>query len=80
MFPTKIHRFSRLLALLLTLLPSLARAGHPTATPDVDPDTEIARRHFKAGSTAYEAGDYVTALQEFERARLVKPLPDLFAG
>ena len=56
MSPTRIYRFSRLLALLLTLLPSLARAGHPTGAPDVDPDTEIARRHFKAGSTAYEIG------------------------
>lgn len=65
------------LTLLLSLLcsSSLARADSPGV--ELDPDTEIARRHFFAGSAAYEKGDYVTALQEFERARLVKPLPDL---
>ena len=63
------------LVLLLFCLPSVAFANKPNV--ELDPDTEVARRHFQAGSAAYEKGDYTTALQEFERARLVKPLPDL---
>ena len=40
-----------------------------------DPDTEIARRHFARGTELYLAGSYVEAIQEFEAAKLVKPLP-----
>ena len=69
-----IYRVSQLLLLLLCL-PSAAFADKPNV--ELDPDTEVARRHFRAGSAAYESGDYATALQEFERARLVKPLADL---
>ena len=69
-----IYRVSQLLLLLLCL-PSAAFADKPNV--ELDPDTEVARRHFRAGSAAYESGDYTTALQEFERARLVKPLADL---
>jgi tetratricopeptide (TPR) repeat protein len=55
----------------------LARADEASASGmnDPDPDTEVARRHFAAGGAAYEQGDYATALREFERARLAKPLP-----
>src|ERR1700760_2437261 len=72
MIPTRTLVF-----LLLSLLawPALARAEGSSSA--LDPDTEIARRHFQTGSIAYENGDYATALQEFERARLVKPLPGL---
>jgi hypothetical protein len=42
---------------------------------DVDPDTEIARRHFEAGRMKYEANDYAGALREFEAARKVRPMP-----
>jgi tetratricopeptide (TPR) repeat protein len=42
---------------------------------DLDPDTEIAKRHFAIGVSAYNAGSYVAALKEFEAAHEVKPLP-----
>ncbi len=42
---------------------------------DEDPDTEIARRHFDAGTEAYGGGHYAEALAEFEAARRVRPSP-----
>ena len=38
-----------------------------------DPDTEVARKHFEKGRTAYDSGDYTTALGEFEAAKHAKP-------
>jgi tetratricopeptide (TPR) repeat protein len=58
-----------------TLRAPAARAGE--AAPDLDPDTEVARRHFRAGSAAYAQGDYGVALDQFVQARRAKPLPDL---
>jgi tetratricopeptide (TPR) repeat protein len=58
-------------ALLLCLC--LARAV--SAQVSLDPDTEIARRHFEAGRLQYEASDYQGALREFEAARKVRNLP-----
>lgn len=43
--------------------------------PLPDPDTEVARRHFKRGAELYEGGDYPAAVREFEAARRVKPSP-----
>lgn len=74
MTPARCLRLLSVGLLLLSLSPSVSRAA---AAADLDPDTEVARRHFEAGSAAYERHDYPTALQEFERARLAKPLPDL---
>jgi tetratricopeptide (TPR) repeat protein len=51
----------RLLILLLAL------GG--VAQAQEDPDTEIARRHFRKGSEFYSANDYAAALKEFEAAR-----------
>ena len=51
----------RLLILLLAL-GGVARAQE-------DPDTEVARRHFRKGSEFYAANDYPAALKEFEAAR-----------
>jgi tetratricopeptide (TPR) repeat protein len=51
----------------------LARAAG--AQVSLDPDTEIARRHFEAGRLQYEASDYEGALREFEAARKVRNLP-----
>jgi tetratricopeptide (TPR) repeat protein len=56
--------------LLICLLPALAFAQEK-----LDPDTEIARRHFEAGRLSYEASDYDTALHEFEAARKVRQFP-----
>jgi tetratricopeptide (TPR) repeat protein len=55
------------IALALALASGSARAIE-------DPDTEIARRHFEAGRDHYEAGDYQSALKEFEAARAARPL------
>jgi hypothetical protein len=40
-----------------------------------DDATEAARRHFKRGQRAYNAGRYADALKSFERAYRLKPLP-----
>jgi hypothetical protein len=61
-------------ALLVCAIHSRLEAGESSG-PAVDPDTEVARRHFATGSEAYERGDYTLALREFEHARLAKPLP-----
>lgn len=45
------------------------------AAIDADPDVEIARRHFEAGTAEYNAGRYAAAIVEFEAARKVKALP-----
>jgi hypothetical protein len=45
--------------------------------PDLDPDTEVARRHFDRGTKSYQGQDYEAALREFEAARRVKTLPAL---
>jgi tetratricopeptide (TPR) repeat protein len=56
------------LALLLCLA-SVAAAA-PT-----DIDTEIALRHFNAGSAAYDSADYARALSEFQTAQKLRPSP-----
>lgn len=63
------------IALLVLLLPLLARAGGEA--PAEDPDTEVARRHFARGSEFYRAGQYDQALKEFEASRRVKGLAPL---
>jgi tetratricopeptide (TPR) repeat protein len=60
--------------LCLIALPLRARADE---SADNDVDTEVARRHFQAGSAAYDHGDYASALTELEHARMVRPLPAL---
>jgi tetratricopeptide (TPR) repeat protein len=40
-----------------------------------DPDTEIARRHFNAGSDLYSAGQYERAIGEFKAARRARQMP-----
>ena len=62
---------SRLLLVVLLLVTAVASP----ARADDDPDTEVARRLFKQGSTLYIAGDYQKALELFEKARLARPLP-----
>jgi tetratricopeptide (TPR) repeat protein len=61
-------------ALLLVVLASTAHAG---GKRDLDPDTEVARKHFAAGSEHYRAGEYELALKEFETSRRAKALPAL---
>ena len=53
----------------------LAAGAAQAKRTDLDPDTEIARRHFSLGVSAYNAGSYAAALKEFEAAYEVKPLP-----
>ena len=60
-------------ALAAALLLVAGLAPSPARGED-DTDTEIAKRHFAAGSAAYGAGDYRRALREFEEARLARPM------
>lgn len=53
------------------LLCGVARAEEPV----VDPDTEIAQRHFRAGRDLYARGEYERALAEFETTRRRRPSP-----
>jgi hypothetical protein len=56
--------------LLLVLLARGARAQEPA-------DVERAKESFKAGATAYAAGDYPAAIQAFDRAYELTPLPPI---
>jgi tetratricopeptide (TPR) repeat protein len=69
--PFTLGRMARTLVVLgMVLLSSLSFAA-----PVDDPDTEVAKRLFKQGTTLYMDGKYEEALAAFERARLAKPLP-----
>jgi tetratricopeptide (TPR) repeat protein len=59
------------------LLISLAVLGLslPALAEQIDPDTEVARRHFERGSQLYEQQKYDEAINEFDQARQLKPLP-----
>jgi tetratricopeptide (TPR) repeat protein len=66
------------MALARPLLAALLMAAVAHAAPDeLDADTENARRHFQLGSAHYNAQEYELALAEFEKARVIKPLPAL---
>ena len=63
-------RTLRLVMVLLALSPAVAgaqRAG----------DLERAKDSFKAGATAYAAGEYLAAIQAFEAAYALTPLPPI---
>jgi tetratricopeptide (TPR) repeat protein len=61
---------------VLRLLFALVLLGAaPLAAAEADPDTEIAQRLFADGVAAYNEHDYARALDRFEAARRVKPLP-----
>jgi tetratricopeptide (TPR) repeat protein len=45
----------------------------PRAT--VDPDTEVARRHFERGTELYDAQKYDAAIAEFQAANVARPRP-----
>jgi tetratricopeptide (TPR) repeat protein len=53
------------------LASSVARAA------EADPDTEIARRHYNAGTTLYDAEKYEDAVREFRAAQVAHPSPAL---
>src|SRR5438067_1644343 len=54
---------------------AMAGAAPVVGAAEADPDTEIAQRLFAEGAAAYDAHDYAHALERFEAARRVKPLP-----
>ena len=56
------------LALSASLVPALAFADPPS-------DLERAKESFKAGATAYAAGDYLAAIQALDAAYQLTPLP-----
>lgn len=64
---------SQLLPLAVILVASSRAWGEAPTT--IDPDVEVAHRHFSKGSELYEAGLYAEAVNEFEAAHDVKPLP-----
>jgi tetratricopeptide (TPR) repeat protein len=47
------------------------------AAPAGAQDTEAARRHFEAGTRAFETGDYELAVTEFQSAYEIAPHPDI---
>ncbi|HEY2745691.1 MAG TPA: hypothetical protein VGL86_13745, partial [Polyangia bacterium] len=59
----------RLVFVLVVVSAAPLRAG------EADPDTEVAQRLFGEGVAAYGAHDYAHALEKFEAARRIKPLP-----
>jgi len=61
-------------ALLLVLLARAALAQDPSRDAA---DVERAKESFKAGATAYAAGEYLAAIQAFERAYELTPLPPI---
>jgi tetratricopeptide (TPR) repeat protein len=63
-------RGARLVLLLLALGPVAARAQQPG-------DLERAKESFKAGATAYAAGEYLAAIQAFDAAYGLTPLPPI---
>src|SRR5690242_20352898 len=63
------------LATALFLLLAARPAARAEAPPADERDLEIARLHFDRGQQYYLAGDYATALHEFEEAKRVKDLP-----
>lgn len=66
----------RVAALIACLIAAPALAD-PVYVAAVDPDTEVAQRHFLAGLEHYKMGRYVEALGEFGYAKKVRPSPAL---
>ena len=72
-----------LCASLFMLAPLAAARGEPqrpaapeaVAAPTAGDDGANAQLRFQAGSAAYEAGDFTTAIQEWKAAQLLRPAP-----
>jgi tetratricopeptide (TPR) repeat protein len=60
---------------LRVLVAVLLVCAAPAGAEEADPDTEVAQRLFAEGAAAYDAKDYAHALEKFEAARRLKPLP-----
>jgi tetratricopeptide (TPR) repeat protein len=62
----------------LALVRGTQQVAHATGASAayVDPDVEVAQRHFARGQDHYAAARYEEAIVEFKRAREAKPLPD----
>jgi tetratricopeptide (TPR) repeat protein len=61
---------------LLAAAPRTAAAADEPAPQMIDPDTEVARRHFELGSRLYEQGQYAAGIVEFKAANEAKPHAD----
>ena len=59
----------------LLIVLAISGLALPALAEQVDPDTEVARRHFQRGSELYEQQRYDDAINEFDQARQLKPLP-----
>ena len=66
----------RIVALCLVLAAHVAAADEPAPPPaTVDPDTEVARRHFERGIELYDQEKYDEAIAEFQAANVARPRP-----
>ncbi len=52
-----------------------AALASPASADDSDQALTEAKKHFQIGTMSYDVGEYEQALQAFERARALKPLP-----
>lgn len=62
--------------LCAALVPLWVWVATAQAQPALDPDDEIARKHFARGLAQYDAGAYESALVEFRAAYTAKPAPE----
>jgi tetratricopeptide (TPR) repeat protein len=61
--------------ILVAFMPLTLLAASALAQPVLDPDEEVARKHFAVGIGYYDAGEYQSALREFRAAYTAKPAP-----
>jgi len=67
-------RSSGLILLLLLAAPALAQEPAPGDCPEQDA-TACGRRHFEAGTRAFEQGDFAAAIRAFQLAQSERPHP-----
>jgi tetratricopeptide (TPR) repeat protein len=70
---------ARSMAMVIALAPAAARSATTTVLgqlADAPAASEAAQRELDAGLAAYDADDYATALEHFERAYALHPAPD----
>lgn len=64
---------SGVIAAVLLLCPAAGRADEPTNTVT----HELAKKHYELGEKLYQISSYAQALEEFQKAYKLEPLPEL---